>query len=219
MYELRVRWTQSLLSSSQSPSVRWSNALPEVLLASSSSSLILSNSFSILTQFTGALSRGNNGEPSVLFSNVRTDANGVQTGVRLVQGLVQETIILEVGRLSSAHLNIPYRFILDATCAKQLVEDNVSHFFAVSVDKGPAVITVMVDGVLCDGGVDQVQGWIEMPRGVDDPLLFVDGWMSAKVAGVVGPSNVELEKVVVMNRYLRTTEMLGTYRAWKETRV
>ena len=74
-----------------------------------------------------------------------------------------------------------------------------------------------MDGVLCDGGESQAQRWDEMPRGFDDPLQFVDGWMSKDVAAVVGPSTVGIEKLVLMNRYLRTTEMLSTYRAWKKS--
>ena len=190
--------------------------------------LVLSNSFSILAQFSGSLRNGGasggarggagagaGGGASTLFSTVRADSEGKQTGIRLVHGLLQETVILEVGRLSSAHCNIPFRFVLDQECTEKLNKVG-SHFMAISVDEGPAVITAMVDGVLCDGGLHQVQGWVEMPRGVDDPLQFVDGWMSKDVAGVVGPMmNVELTKMVVMNRYLRTTEMLGTFRAWK----
>ena len=123
--------------------------------------------------------------------------------------------MLEVGRLGAGQDSIPFRFLLDNECTTRLATNDSAHFLALSIDKGPALISAMVDGMLCDGGGHQAQGWVAMPRGTDDPLRYVDGWMAADAAGVVGPAAVALRRLVVMDRYLLSTEMLGTYRAWR----
>ena len=118
-------------------------------------------------------------------------------------------VALEIGRLGADHFFEPFRFVLDRACARRL-SDPGRHFLAVSADAGSRVASALVDGALCDGGDDRVQGWVALPpAGADDPLAHADGADDV----TVGPANVGLAEVLVFARYLRTTEMLGLSRA------
>jgi hypothetical protein len=174
----------------------------------------LDGGFAITMQLTGPLKEGK----SIMLSTLETtpsttDGGIIQTGIRLAKGIVQEAITLDVGHLGGhdGHLNIPFRFFLDAECAAVLSSPagGGGHFFAVSVDARSRVITAMVDGGLCDGGKHKAQGWVVMPRGVDDPMIHVNGADSV----TVGPATAGITGVRLYSRYLRTTEMLGNYRA------
>ena len=74
------------------------------------------------------------------------------------------------------------------------------------VDGGPKIITVMVDGVLNDGGAVREFGW-----GRFDPELHdVNGRTAAQIgAGIFG----EIKLLRIYNRYLRTSELVGNWRA------
>ncbi len=79
-------------------------------------------------------------------------------------------------------------------------------YVAFVVDGGPKIITVMVDGVLNDGGPVREYGWGRFPAELHD----VDGLATARVnAGVFG----EIKLLRVYDRYLRTSELMGNWRA------
>jgi hypothetical protein len=65
----------------------------------------------------------------------------------------------------------------------------------------------MVDGVLCDGGAEQPQGWIQMPN--PSPMASA---AAGAGRGTAGPVGVGVPELLVYDRYLTTTEMLGAYR-------
>lgn len=74
------------------------------------------------------------------------------------------------------------------------------------VDGGPKIITVMVNGVLNDGGEVRDCGWGRFHPESDD----VNGLASAKVAaGLFGDMNL----LRIYDRALRTSELVGNWRA------
>ncbi len=77
---------------------------------------------------------------------------------------------------------------------------------AVVVDGGPKIITWIVDGVLNDGGAVRDFGWGRFDRELRD----VNGSLTAKIAPAIFG---ELRKLRVYDRYLRTSELVGNFRA------
>ena len=76
----------------------------------------------------------------------------------------------------------------------------------VIVDGGPKIITWIVDGILNDGGAVREFGWGRFNPKMDD----VNGAATVKLA----PSLFgELGPVRIYDRYLRTSEAIGNYRA------
>jgi hypothetical protein len=74
------------------------------------------------------------------------------------------------------------------------------------VDGGPKIITVMVDGVLNDGGPVREYGWGRFQPDLHD----VNGAAAARAgAGLFG----ELKLLRIYDRYLRTSELMGNWRA------
>jgi hypothetical protein len=74
------------------------------------------------------------------------------------------------------------------------------------VDGGPKIITVMVDGVLNDGGEVRDYGW-----GRFDPAMAdVNGKTQVPVAPAIFG---EMKQLRIYNRYLRTSELVGNWRA------
>jgi hypothetical protein len=74
------------------------------------------------------------------------------------------------------------------------------------VDGGPKIITVIVDGVLNDGGAVREYGWGRFPPALGD----VNGSRTPRVAPRLFGSIRELK---VYERSLRTSEAVGNYRA------
>lgn len=77
---------------------------------------------------------------------------------------------------------------------------------AVIVDGGPKIVTWIVDGVLNDGGAVRAFGWGRF----DAALADVNGAESAKVAPALFG---EMRKLRIYDRYLRTSEAVGNFRA------
>ncbi|KAH8097827.1 hypothetical protein JL720_742 [Aureococcus anophagefferens] len=108
-------------------------------------------------------------------------------------------------------------FIVDAEEALYISETESAprssrrpaRIFAVSADPASRVLSAFVDGKLCDGGKYQTQGWVAMPTGADDPMQHAPGAADA----TVGPALVGVDEVRFFDRDLKTTEMLGDYRA------
>jgi Concanavalin A-like lectin/glucanases superfamily/BNR repeat-like domain len=77
---------------------------------------------------------------------------------------------------------------------------------AVTVDSGPRIVSFIVDGEFNDGGAIREYGWARFPAGLDD----INGAPSAKVAPMLYG---KLRLLRIYNRYLRTSEVLGNFRA------
>ncbi len=94
-------------------------------------------------------------------------------------------------------------------CDQDLLTTGQDHHIAFSIDGGPKIITVSVDGVLCDGGKERQYGWGRFHANLQE----VKGLPEARVA----PSlHGELKALRIYNRYLRTSEMVANYHAGKQ---
>ena len=83
-----------------------------------------------------------------------------------------------------------------------LLEAGKTHHVTFIVDGGPKIITVLVDGILCDGGLERQYGWGRFHADLSD----ANGTAEAKVHDAV-------EVVRIYDRYLRTSEAVANYRA------
>jgi len=77
---------------------------------------------------------------------------------------------------------------------------------AAIVDGGPKIVTWVVDGVLNDGGAVRDFGWGRIHPEMGD----VNGAPGAQIAPMLFG---QLSKLRVYNRYLRTSEAVGNFRA------
>ncbi len=84
-----------------------------------------------------------------------------------------------------------------------LLSAGAKHHIAAIVDGGPKLITFIVDGTLCDGGEARQHGWHRFPFELADVSAG-----SADVAPAI-------RRLRVYNRYLRTSEAIGNWRAGK----
>jgi hypothetical protein len=83
---------------------------------------------------------------------------------------------------------------------------NAWHHVVVTVDGGPKIVTFVIDGALNDGGPVRQYGW---------------GRFRPELSDVIGRSRAVLAKPLlgqlksfrVYNRYLRTSEAVGNFRA------
>jgi hypothetical protein len=85
--------------------------------------------------------------------------------------------------------------------ASALRPGSVQHMI-ITVDGGPKIITFIVDGVLCDGGLERQFGW-----GRFSPTLRA---ANGATAVKIGPA---LRSLRVYQRALRTSEAVGNFRA------
>jgi hypothetical protein len=92
----------------------------------------------------------------------------------------------------------------DAACSAALGTPG-EHFFGAVADGGPRIISLMVDGVLCDGAGLEEYGWAWFPT-----LGSVRGGESMAVVPDYGG---ELLSARVYSRMLTTSEMVSAYRA------
>lgn len=79
------------------------------------------------------------------------------------------------------------------------------------VDGGPRIISVVVDGILNDGGAVRDYGWGHFPPELGD----VNGEREARIAPRIFG---KIRMVRVYDRYLRTSEAAGNYRAGTDGR-
>lgn len=86
-----------------------------------------------------------------------------------------------------------------------LLKEGQPHHVAFVVDGSPNIITVVVDGVLCDGGQDRQFGWGRFDHGIGD----VSGTGSVKT----DLTGVAVSSLRLYNRYLRTAELVQNFRA------
>lgn len=80
------------------------------------------------------------------------------------------------------------------------------HHVVAIVDGGPKIITWVIDGVLNDGGAARQFGWSRFPTTMGD----VNSQSQARIAPVLFG---ELKSLRIYDRYLRTSEAVGNYRA------
>jgi len=80
------------------------------------------------------------------------------------------------------------------------------HHVAIVVDGGPKIISFIVDGVLLDGGEVRQFGWARFPR----ELRTVSFGQPLKIASKL---DGRMRGIRLHDRALRTTEVIGNYRA------
>jgi hypothetical protein len=91
-------------------------------------------------------------------------------------------------------------------CDTGLLKAGEEHVVLFNVDGGPKLMTVMVDGMLCDGGDDRQFGWSRF----HPALLEPNGAAQAMLApGLHG----KLLGLRLYNRALLTSEGVGNWRA------
>jgi hypothetical protein len=89
-----------------------------------------------------------------------------------------------------------------------LLQQGKQHHVAFVVDGGPHIITAIVDGVLCDGGVSRQFGWGRFAPAMGD--ISGTGQIRADL------TNVHIGRLRIYDRYLRTAEVLQNYGAESE---
>jgi hypothetical protein len=91
-------------------------------------------------------------------------------------------------------------------CDPGLLKTNTMHHVVYIVDGGPKIISVLVDGVLCDGGTHRQYGWGRFPEQLGD----INGPNQLEIApGFDG----QVKYLRIYNRPLRTSEAVGNFRA------
>ena len=94
-------------------------------------------------------------------------------------------------------------------CDAGLITTDSWHHVVMIVDGGPKFITMVVDGVLCDGRAQRDFGWSRFSKDLDN----VNGSHELTIA----PSlEVQLKVVRLYDRYLRTSEAVGNFQADKK---
>ena len=81
------------------------------------------------------------------------------------------------------------------------------HHVAFVVDPGPRIITVLVDGRICDGGPDRQHGWGRFPETLGD----ING---AALARVTPSLNGQVAGLRIYDRFLRNSEVIGNYQSF-----
>ncbi|MEK7675032.1 MAG: exo-alpha-sialidase [Verrucomicrobiota bacterium] len=89
-------------------------------------------------------------------------------------------------------------------CDAGLLKPHQLHHLAIIVDRGPRIITFVVDGLVCDGGTGGPYGWGR----IDPALRSVNGAPVLKIA----PSlQGELKSLRIYDRPLRHAEAIGNF--------
>jgi len=96
--------------------------------------------------------------------------------------------------------------VTDPPCTGLLSSAGAPHYFAAVVDAGAHMLSVFVDGVLCDGGSWAAQGWAWVP-----PTF---GNATGRGSFVLAPNySGKVLGGVFYERWLYTSELVGNYRA------
>jgi hypothetical protein len=91
-------------------------------------------------------------------------------------------------------------------CDRGLIQAGQLHQIMFIVDGGPKLISVMVDGVLCDGGAEREFGWARFHPNLKNPN-------GAPVAQLAPNLHGTLQRVRIYDRYLLSNEGVGNWRA------
>jgi hypothetical protein len=92
------------------------------------------------------------------------------------------------------------------SCDRDLVAPGEWHHVAMIVDGGPNLISMVVNGILCDGGQTSIYGWGRFSPELGD----VRGSDRLRVAPTLAG---ELRRLRIYNRYLRTSEAIANFHA------
>jgi hypothetical protein len=92
------------------------------------------------------------------------------------------------------------------TTDEQVIQAGKLHHVVFIVDGLAQVVSIVVDGVLCDGGDARIQGWWRLNPGLQELNDAGLCKVGDKVAG-------RIEHLRLYDRYLRTSEAVGNYRA------
>ena len=91
-------------------------------------------------------------------------------------------------------------------CDPGLLETGRNHHVVVVVDGGPKIITFVVDGKLCNGGEYRQFGWGRFNPNLRDVA-------AGKTLRIAPRMNGTVSSLRIYNRYLRTSEAIGAFRA------
>jgi hypothetical protein len=91
-------------------------------------------------------------------------------------------------------------------CDPGLLKTDTMHHIVFIIDGGPKIISILVDGVLCDGGVHRQYGWGRFPEQLSD----ING---TNALGIAPAFDGRVRSLRIYNRSLRTSEAIGNFRA------
>jgi Concanavalin A-like lectin/glucanases superfamily/BNR repeat-like domain len=91
-------------------------------------------------------------------------------------------------------------------CDPGLLEARRLHHIVANVDAGPKIVTFIIDGELCDGGESRQFGWGRL-------TVDVERVTSARTPRIAPDFNGRIHRLRLYDRYLRTSEAIGNYRA------
>ena len=91
-------------------------------------------------------------------------------------------------------------------CDPGLLRVDKLHHVVFIVDGGPKIVSVLVDGILCDGGAYRQYGWGRFTKHLGD----VNGMDRVRIAPAFKGA---LKSLRIYNRYLRTSEAIGNFHA------
>lgn len=119
-------------------------------------------------------------------------------------------ILVEMGNKNSMRITISDGELSTSWesdgCFLQTKKD---YHFAFIVDGGPNIISVVVNGKLCDGGRNNRQGWGRFQTKLED----VNGRNSNAI--IAKSKDVDIKQFRFYNRYLRTSEVIANYNSIK----
>ena len=87
-----------------------------------------------------------------------------------------------------------------------LLKTGVWHHVVIIVDGGANVISYVIDGTLCDGGIHRRYGWGWFHRDLDD----INGSNKLQISTTFSG---QMKSLRIYNRYLRTSEAIANYHA------
>ncbi len=110
---------------------------------------------------------------------------------------------------------------------RDMLQAGKRHHLAVIVDGGPKLITFIVDGVVCDGGEYRQFGWGRFNPHLrhvnstsNNPVTAPGSQGGEEIAGGSAAADMQtlridpaIQQLRIYNRYLRTSEVIGNYKA------
>jgi hypothetical protein len=163
----------------------------------------------LLSTKIGASNASGSAVPSTESTSGAGAATASTRGLTLVLNANHSTTFWISDGTSSASITT------DSVCTARIAEAMAASgtfFVGVSVDAGPRIMTIMVDGVLCDGGGTQSTGWEWFPL-----LNNVSGLPQMAVLPANADNGpVDLIGGAIYTRMLTTTEMVGNYRTGRK---
>ncbi len=97
--------------------------------------------------------------------------------------------------------NAPYIW----TCDNNILQANKNHYVSFVLDKAARIISVIVDGRLCDGGYQRQYGWSKFPNTINE----IKG---VNKCNILTSSDAVIKQLSIYDRYLTTSECISNYR-------